>query len=323
MYKSFFLLPEHRKFAWFGFIFLIIIIGCQVYISTLINSWYKDFYNILQTPKKYGLDQFWSLILQFSKYAFIYVLIATFANYFARIYTFRWREAMTFYYIPFWKNIDKDIEGSSQRLQEDTYRFAKIIESLGFKFVKSLMYLIVFIPVLWHLSGKITVGFVPWLNNIDGIFVYVALITSLGGMTLSFIIGMKLPQLEYNNQKEEAKLRKELVYAEDDKVKYGDHETLFEIFTGLKLNYKKIFNHYGYFDLWINMYSQSLIIVPYLFAAPSLFAGTIMLGTVIQVSNAFAQVHGSFAFLIDNWTTITELQSIHKRLKEFEHNIFK
>lgn len=323
MFKSFFILPQNRKFAWLGLVFLLLIIGFQVFISTLINTWYKDFYNILQMPKKYDIENFWALILQFSKYAFIYVLIATFANYFARIYTFKWRESLTFYYIPYWKKIDKDIEGSSQRIQEDTYRFAKIVEGLGFKFVKSLMYLIVFIPVLWHLSSKITIGIIPSLNNIDGIFVYVALFTSLGGIALSFLIGFKLPGLEYNNQKEEAKLRKELVYAEDDKIKYGSEETLFEIFTGLKLNYKKLFNHYGYFDLWLNMYSQALIIVPYLFAAPSLFAGTIMLGTVIQVSNAFAQVHGSFAFLIDNWTTITELQSIHKRLKEFEQNILK
>jgi len=61
-----------------------------------------------------------------------------------------------------------------------------------------------------------------------------------------------------------------------------------------------------------------MIIVPYLLMAPSLFAGVIMLGVLVQVSNAFSKVRESFSVFISNWTTITELRSIHKRLQEFE-----
>ena len=52
-----------------------------------------------------------------------------------------------------------------------------------------------------------------------------------------------------------------------------------------------------------------------------LFTGAITLGILVQVSNAFSQVRESFSVFINNWTTITELRSIHKRLKEFEANI--
>ena len=61
-----------------------------------------------------------------------------------------------------------------------------------------------------------------------------------------------------------------------------------------------------------------MVIVPYLVMAPGLFTGAITLGFVIQVSNAFARVHGSFSLFTQNWTTITELRSIYKRLNEFE-----
>ena len=54
---------------------------------------------------------------------------------------------------------------------------------------------------------------------------------------------------------------------------------------------------------------------------PGLFTGAIMLGTVVQVSNAFQRVHGSFDLFLQNWTTITELRSIIKRLSEFERNL--
>ncbi len=55
--------------------------------------------------------------------------------------------------------------------------------------------------------------------------------------------------------------------------------------------------------------------------APGLFAGAIGLGIVMQINNAFDQVRSSFSVFITNWTTITQLRSIYKRLKEFEKNI--
>ena len=71
----------------------------------------------------------------------------------------------------------------------------------------------------------------------------------------------------------------------------------------------------------MNTYDQFMIIVPYLIVGPGLFTGLIMLGTVTQVSNAFQRVHGGFALFLHNWTTITELRSIWRRLSEFEKNI--
>ena len=71
------------------------------------------------------------------------------------------------------------------------------------------------------------------------------------------------------------------------------------------------------------MYDQLMVIVPYLLVGPSLFTGAILLGVVVQVSNAFQKVHGGFALFLHNWTTITELRSIWKRLHEFERNLDK
>ena len=68
-------------------------------------------------------------------------------------------------------------------------------------------------------------------------------------------------------------------------------------------------------------YDQFMIIAPYLIMGPGLFTGLITLGVLVQVSNAFARVHGGFALFLHNWTTITELRSIYKRLTEFEYNL--
>ena len=64
-----------------------------------------------------------------------------------------------------------------------------------------------------------------------------------------------------------------------------------------------------------------MTVVPYLLMGPGLFTGLITLGVLVQVSNAFGRVPGGFALFLHNWTTITELRSIWKRLKEFEDNL--
>ena len=79
--------------------------------------------------------------------------------------------------------------------------------------------------------------------------------------------------------------------------------------------------HYGYFDSWMNIYDQFMIIVPYIIMGPGLFTGAITLGIMVQVSNAFQKVHGGFSLFLHNWTTITELRSIWKRLHEFEDKL--
>lgn len=377
--------------AFFAFIFLYM----QTSLNVAINSWYSDFYNVLQKPKielldsnttqkaeekfennasliqeanqkaqenfqkaniinkgalyyyqslleyffnsramiekeSYSASDFYALILVFLAIAIPYVLIATINIYFASVYAFKWREAMTFSYLKFWKNKDDNIEGSSQRIQEDTYNFSKIVESLGLSFIRALMTLVAFIPILWTLSDVVSKALFAnlsenssfyFLKNIDGLLVYVALLISLGGLIVSWFVGIKLPGLEYNNQKAEAAFRKELVYAEDNRKEYAKNETMIELFTGLKFNYKRLFLHYGYFNIWLILFEQMIVIVPFLIMAPGLFAGAIGLGIVMQINNAFDQVRSSFSVFITNWTTITQLRSIHKRLKEFEKNI--
>ncbi|EDP5326407.1 TPA: putative transporter [Campylobacter jejuni] len=395
MFSSFFKSKKWALWAYLGLFLLLFFLYIQTSLNVAINSWYSDFYNVLQKPKielldsnstqkietnfennatliqeanqraeqnfqkanfinkgalyyyqnlleyffnsramiekpNYSANDFYALILVFLAIAIPYVLIATINIYFASVYAFKWREAMTFSYLKFWKNKDDNIEGSSQRIQEDTYNFSKIVESLGLSFIKALMTLVAFIPILWSLSDVVSKALFAnlsenssfyFLKNIDGLLVYIALLISLGGLVVSWFVGIKLPGLEYNNQKAEAAFRKELVYAEDNRKEYAKNETMIELFTGLKFNYKRLFLHYGYFNIWLILFEQMIVIVPFLIMAPGLFAGAIGLGIVMQINNAFDQVRSSFSIFITNWTTITQLRSIYKRLKEFEKNI--
>ena len=318
MLKSFFLSKKWRLWSWGGFLFIISSLIAQTWIDVKINEWYKGFYDLLQKAAESDVSEFYDGIFLFMKLAIPYVIIYTITNYFTRLYAFRWREAMTFSYMPYWKEIDAKVEGASQRIQEDCMNFARIVESIGLQIIRALMLLIAFIPILWGLSSNVVI---PLLMHIDGSLVWVSLTASLGGVLISWLVGYKLPGLEYNNQVVEAAFRKELVYGEDDRVEYARPPTVLELFTGIKYNYHRLFLHYGYFDLWLIMYNQSMIIVPYIVMGPGLFTGAMTLGILIQTSSAFREVQGSFSLFMQNWTRITELRSIYKRLTEFEKAI--
>jgi peptide/bleomycin uptake transporter len=296
----------------------------QVSITVAINEWYGGFYDLMQNSATYfdksqvGIDLFYDKLYDFCILAMPYVIIATITNWFTRVYGLRWREAITFDYLPKWRNVTEDIEGASQRIQEDTHKFAEIIENLGLQIVRSIMTLIAFIPVLWELSAKTDI---PFFGMEGGSLVWYALVISIGGLIITWFVGAKLPGLEYNNQKVEAAFRKELVFGEDDKSNYAKPETILELFTGIKFNYQRLFNHYGYVDLWVNSYDQFMVVVPYLLVGPGLFTKLITLGVVVQVSNAFRKVHEGFGVFLYQFTTITELRSIWKRLSEFEDNL--
>lgn len=320
MIKAFFRSKEWLGWAYGGGLVLLILIYSQVHLSVLLNKWYGSFYDILQKTNQHTVQEFWASLMQFLYITIPWVILATITSYFTRLYSLRWREAITFNYIPRWRNVRKEIEGASQRIQEDTYRYAKIVESLGAQAARAVMTLVAFLPLLWGLSRGVDI--VP-LKTIPGSLVWITLLVSGGGMIVSWFVGMKLLGLEYNNQKVEAAFRKELVYGEDDKVQFAAIEKLIELFSGIRFNCHRLYLHYGYFDLWLYIYDQAMVVVPYIIMGPSLFSGLITLGVLVQVSNAFQKVHWGFSLFLHNWTTITELRSIWKRLREFETNLEK
>ena len=315
MIKSFFRTKEWALWAWGGLTLLILFIFFDVYLSVKFNQWYKNFYDLLQNPKDISL--FWSSLTFFLFIAATSIIIRVISTYLANHYTLRWRQAMTSSYITAWQKLEKEnYEGSSQRIQEDTQKFAQLIEELGEQIVRSLLTLIAFIPILWGLSAHISI---PYLQ-FTGSLVVIALGISIGGLIISWFVGIKLPGLQYNNQKVEARFRKQLVYGEDNKS-YANPSILAEMFTGIRTNYSRLFLHYTYFNIWKNLYYQFNIIVPYLLMGPSLFGGIITLGVIVQTGNAFGKVHESASILLNRWTQVTELRSVLKRLREFEETI--
>lgn len=194
-------------------------------------------------------------------------------------------------------------------------RFASTVEGLGVSLIDAVMTLIAFLPVLLRLSANITE--IPLLGTIPYPLVVVAILWSIFGTTFLAIIGVRLPGLEFRNQRVEAAYRKELVYGEDNADR-ARPPTLSELFTAVRTNYFRLYFNYMYFNVGRIFYLQTDNIFPYIILAPTIVAGKITLGAMNQILNAFGQVRDSFQYLVKSWTTIVDLLSVYKRLRGFE-----
>ena len=310
-----------RKWSVLGSALIVFITWFQVQVSVMLNQWYGTFYDLIQKalaePHSITLSHFYGELAGVAVIIGVAVTVSVLNNFFVSHYVFRWRTSMTNYYSSKWQQV-RHIEGASQRIQEDTMRFATIIESLGVSLLRSVMTLIAFLPILWGLSGYVKE--LPFIGEVPQALVFVAIIWSIVGTALLAVAGVKLPGLEFKNQKVEAAYRKELVYGEDNENR-AQPETLTELFDNVRKNYFTLYLHYTYFNVVRYGYTNVGQFIPLIVVAPSIVAGAFTLGVMQQVLNAFNQVENSFQYLINSWTTIVELLSIYKRLKAFEGTI--
>jgi peptide/bleomycin uptake transporter len=293
----------------------------QVQVSVAINTWYGPFYDMIQAAlaktRPVTFEEFYGQLATFAGIALVAVVVGTLNRFFVSHYIFRWRTAMNDFYVAYWPRL-RTIEGASQRVQEDTMRFATITEGLGVNFISAILTLIAFLPVLLKLSSLVTE--LPLVGSIPYPLVVAAIVWSIFGTGLLALIGIKLPGIEFFNQRVEAAYRKELVLGEDSADR-ADPPTLSELFQHIRKNYFWFYLNYLYFNVGRIVYLQTDVIFPYILLAPTIIAGKLTLGPMQQILNAFTQVRNSFQILINSWTTIVDLLSVYKRLRAFEATI--
>src|SRR5690242_6250385 len=107
----------------------------QVQVSVVLNTgWRGPFYDLIQAAlsksRPVTIKELFDGILMFAGIATVAIVVAVLTAFFVSHYIFRWRTAMNAFYVANWPRL-RTIEGASQRVQEDTMRFASTMESLG------------------------------------------------------------------------------------------------------------------------------------------------------------------------------------------------
>ena len=234
MFLEFFCLSRHPRdpqrsradvvFAWAG---LLVFVAQQAYRALLkwqLNAWYKSFYDLLGEGEGIDRDvgsaedphtalgkivgelahkrqQVWDELGKFALIVLPAVFIHPLASWFRNVWVLRWRVAMVESYVSRWDVSKSPIEGASQRIHEDTSRFASGMHTCVATLLDAIFTLAIFVPTLYALDPQLA---------------YVAVATAVGGVGVSAIVGRRLVTLEVNNQAAEAAFRRELVVLEVD-----------------------------------------------------------------------------------------------------------
>ena len=317
----FFKLKKWILWSWLGSAIILSSLWIQVQIDVKINEWFGQFYDMIQKalgePNAVTIEEYWASLLSFITLAAIYVGVAVIVSFFTSHYLFRWRTAMVEWYHSVYDKARK-IEGASQRVQEDTIKFSRIMESLGTSLIEALMILVEFMPILFGLSVSIPIFF---FGDWDYGLIVGALIWSVGGTIFLIFLGLilRLVGVEYDLQKKEAAYRKILVLAEDDG--FVRPKSIEELFDDVREIHFLSYIRYLYFNIGRIAYLQANVLSAYVFLAPAIVAGAVTLGVMQQIIRAFGRVEGSMQYILKAWPTIIELASVYKRLREFESKI--
>ena len=319
----FFRIKKWLLWSWVGSFVILTSLWVQVKIDVEINKWFGKFYDMIQKalskPNSITIEEYWESLFSFISLAGLYVAVYVVISFFTAHYLFRWRAAMVEWYHSVYDKASK-IEGAAQRVQEDTIKFSRIMESLGTSLIESMMVLFQFIPILLGLSVGIPIYFFgDWQYGL----VTGALIWTLGGTIFLVALGwvLRLVGVEYDLQKKEAAYRKLLVIAEDDgSIRPKKIE---ELFYDVRSIHFLSYIRYLYFNIGRMAYLHANVLSAYVFLAPAIVAGVVTLGVMQQIIRAFGRVEGSMQYLLRAWPTIIELASVYKRLREFEARILE
>ena len=320
MFKFF---TQRKWFLWayLGSAVILTSLWLSVQIDVQINEWFGGFYDMIQkalaTPNAVTIEEYFGGLYSFAKLAALWIILGLATSFLTSHFLFRWRTSMVEFYHSVYDKA-RTIEGASQRVQEDTIRFSRIMEGLGTSLIESIMVLVEYFPLLMGLAVGIPI---MWFGEWEFGLVVSALIWAVGGTLLMIGLAwlLRLVGIEYDLQKREAAYRKVLVIAEDDGTIRP--KSLDELFEGVRIIHFKSYLNYLYFNIGRLAYLQVNVLVAYIVLAPAIVAGVMTLGVMQQIIRAFGRVEGSLQYLFNSWPTIIELASVYKRLREFENQI--
>ncbi len=314
-----------------GMLAVIIILNlAQVYLLVELNQWNNDFYNALQN---YDLENFWPLVGHFTLIAFMYIIAAVYAIYLQQMLQIKWRTWMTNNYLGSWMKkqvyyklqvLKSDMDNPDQRISEDINSFVDLTLTLFLGFLKQFTILAAFIFVLWSLSGALEIPLGETVFTIPGYMVWLSLLYSIVGSWLAHLVGRKLIDLNYNQQRYEADFRFNMIRVRENSESIAFYRGEAPEGQGFQDRFKMVVKNFWalmkrtkLLNFYINGYGQLAIIYPLIMAAPKYFSGEMQLGGLMQTISAFGRVQDALSYFVDSYSNIAQYAAVIRRLGDF------
>lgn len=327
--KSYWQSEERNKAFLLLFAIIALTLGI-VYMLVLLNQWNNAFYSALQN---YETDKLFDELIHFSWLAAIYIILSVYSYVLQQTLILNWRRWMTNRFIDIWlKNrtyyhlqmFGKDTDNPDQRISEDVRLFVEMTLSFAIGVLKAFCTFASFAFVLYKLSGSLEFTFMGKEWSIDGYMFWAALIYSVIGTWVTHLVGKKLVQLNFVQQRYEADFRFSMIRlrenAENVAFYRGEQQesgVFKERFTLLLENFWRLVTKQKQL-IWLNSgYSQIAIIFPFVVAMNRYLSKEITLGGLMQVANAFGSVQTSLSYFIDVYAGLAQWKAVVLRLTYF------
>jgi putative ATP-binding cassette transporter len=306
----------------------------QVWLNVRFNTWYKTFYDALQNK---DWDTFiWQLGV-FALLAAFFIAAAVYQLYLQQWLQIRWRRWLTTRYLGRWlsegTHYRMRLKGDAadnpdQRIADDIKQFINQTLDIGISLLGSIVTLISFVVILWTLSSGNPLVIGSRSFEIPGYLVWAALIYATLGTWVTHLVGRPLIKLNFDQQRYEADFRFSLVRlrenAEEVTLLSGEkaeEERLSDRFARVVGNWYGIMQRTKQLTFLTAGYSQVAVIFPFLVVSPLYFAGSMMLGGLMQIASAFGQVQGALSFFVKAYSDIADWKAVLNRLAGFDASI--
>lgn len=331
--KSYWQSEEKKKACFLLACILALTLGI-VYMLVLLNQWNNSFYSALQN---YETEKIFDELIHFSWLAAIYIVLAVYSYYLQQMLILNWRRWLTVRFLDIWlKNktyynlqmFGKDTDNPDQRISEDVRLFVEMTLSFTIGIIKSLCIFASFVFILYKMSGPLSFTAFGTTLTIQGYLFWAALIYSIIGTYITHLVGRKLVQLNFVQQRYEADFRFSMIRlresAESVAFYRGEQQEAGVFKNRFKLlldNFWRLVNKQKQL-VWLNSgYSQIAIIFPFVAAMNRYLNREFTLGGLMQVSNAFGYVQSSLSYFIDMYTAIAQWQAVVMRLTYFGNHM--
>jgi vitamin B12/bleomycin/antimicrobial peptide transport system ATP-binding/permease protein len=325
---------EEKGMAW-GLLLAVVSLNLgSVYINVRMNEWNKAFYNAFQNFSTSELGR------QFGIFCVLVVFassISVYSVYLNQMLYLRWRRWLTRKHLAAWLHqrayyqlqLLSATDNPDQRISEDIGQFTASLMSLSVGLISSVASFASFLAILWGLSGAAVIPLGPLgIIRIPGFLVWAALLYAGAGTWVTLRIGRPLVALNFDRQRCEADFRFSLMRLRENAERvaiYGGEQVELGVFhrryQSIFENFWRIMKRQRILGWFTSGYTQVAPIFPMVLIAPQYFAKTITLGGLMQVVNAFANVHGSLSFIISTYPDIAALQAVTERLSSFDKRL--
>ncbi|MGI9161964.1 MAG: ABC transporter ATP-binding protein/permease [Mycobacterium sp.] len=318
-----------RIWIWLAVLLLSVMISVR--INVLLSYFSNDLYTSLQVAfeatsarddavRDGAIHGFWVALGIFGILATIYVTQVMIDIYITQRFIIRWRTWLTDRLTGDWledrayyraRFTDSDTDNPDQRIQYDVDIFTTGVggspnsptigtgSMLLFGAISSVCTVVAFIPILWRLSGPVTLfGF-----TLDRALFWVAFIYVFLATVVAFWIGRPLIRLSFRNELTNAAFRYALVRLRDAAEAVGFYRGESTERGLLKTRYDSIITNYRQFVRrtlgftgWNLAMSQIITPLPLIVQAPRLFKAEMDFGDVTQSSSAFSNISDSLSF---------------------------